>query len=107
MSDANDTASDTPEPKLREVRYRHSLSFVDVFRELGATLLVIHETRATRTKTAIGKRWGTSRRILAPSQLKRQLESCDGSVRRGITPPVCHSKSGAPFKVVSDVLNLT
>lgn len=40
MSDANDTASDEPEPKLREVRYRHSLSFVDVLRQLGATLLV-------------------------------------------------------------------
>jgi protein O-GlcNAc transferase len=40
MSDANGTASDNQEPKLREVRYRHSLSFVDVLRELGATLLV-------------------------------------------------------------------
>jgi hypothetical protein len=40
MSDANDTASDKPEPKLREVRYRHSFSFVDVLRQLGATLLV-------------------------------------------------------------------
>jgi protein O-GlcNAc transferase len=40
MSAANDTANEEPEPKLREVRYRHSLSFVDVLRELGATLLV-------------------------------------------------------------------
>jgi protein O-GlcNAc transferase len=40
MSDDYDIASDKPEPKLREVRYRHSLSFVDVLREIGATLLV-------------------------------------------------------------------
>ena len=29
-----------PEPKPREVRYRHSPSFVDVLREVGCSLLV-------------------------------------------------------------------
>jgi uncharacterized protein (TIGR03032 family) len=40
MSERNGAASDKSEAKLREVRYRHSLSFVDVLREIGATLLV-------------------------------------------------------------------
>lgn len=40
MSDRNGSGGDKSEAKLREVRYRHSLSFVDVLREIGATLLV-------------------------------------------------------------------
>ncbi|MCC7475501.1 MAG: TIGR03032 family protein [Pirellulales bacterium] len=40
MSSEREHASEPLEAKLREVRYRHSLSFVDVLREIGATLLV-------------------------------------------------------------------
>lgn len=40
MPPADDPSNPPAEPKLREVRYRRSLSFVDVLRQIGATLLV-------------------------------------------------------------------
>jgi uncharacterized protein (TIGR03032 family) len=40
MDRMSEPAPERADPNLREVRYRHSLSFVDVLRELRATLLV-------------------------------------------------------------------
>jgi uncharacterized protein (TIGR03032 family) len=40
MSGESDPAADTRDPKLREVRYCHTPSFVEVLRQLRASLLV-------------------------------------------------------------------